>query len=86
MKKIVKTTFVAVFAAVAGYGINTSQKADTVSDLALANVEALAANGETPTGAPIYCCGNNGTCMYVIGNDGIKRPVAGIKLETPCPK
>ena len=46
MRKFVKIAFVAVFAAAAGYGVYTSQKSEVMSDLALANVEALAAYGE----------------------------------------
>lgn len=42
MKKFMKIAFVAVFVAVAGYGVYASQKSDVMSDLALANVEALA--------------------------------------------
>lgn len=42
MKKFMKMAFVALFAAIAGYGIYTSQKVVSLSDLALANVEALA--------------------------------------------
>lgn len=43
MKKHFMTiAFVAVFAAIAGYGVYTSQKTKFVSDLALANIEALA--------------------------------------------
>ena len=44
MKKfILKATMVAAFAAVAGYGVYAGQKeAATLSDTALANVEALA--------------------------------------------
>ena len=40
MKKITKIAFVAIFAAVAVYGVYTNQKADTMSDLMLANIEA----------------------------------------------
>lgn len=46
MKKIVKIAFVAAFAAVAGYGVYENQQADTMSDMMLANVEALA-SGES---------------------------------------
>ncbi|EGF56889.1 hypothetical protein HMPREF9446_02032 [Bacteroides fluxus YIT 12057] len=46
MKKLIKIAFVAVFAVVAGYGVYTNQKSETMSDLMLANVEALA-SGET---------------------------------------
>ena len=42
MKKYVKIAFVAAFAAIAGYGVYANQKVDTMSDLMLANVEALA--------------------------------------------
>ena len=42
MKKFMKIAFVAVFVAVAGYGVYTSQKSDVMSDLLMANVEALA--------------------------------------------
>ena len=46
MKKyIIRTAFVAAFAFMAGYSVYTSQQKKTMSDLALANVEALA-NGE----------------------------------------
>ena len=34
-----KIAFVATFAAVAGYGVYTNQKVDTMTDLMLANVE-----------------------------------------------
>lgn len=48
-KNILKATFVAAFALFAGYNVYTSQKSDVMSDLALANVEALA-SGEWGTG------------------------------------
>lgn len=38
--------FAAVFVAIAGYGVYSSQKAVNMSELALSNVEALAANPE----------------------------------------
>ncbi len=47
MKKFLKIGFVAVFAAVAGYGVYANQTSVAMSDLALANVEALA-RGEGP--------------------------------------
>ena len=37
-----KIAFVAAFATVAGYGVYTNQRTETMSDLMLANVEALA--------------------------------------------
>lgn len=42
MKKMIKIAFVAAFAAIAGYGVYANQKTDAMSDLLLANVEALA--------------------------------------------
>lgn len=42
MKKMIKIAFVAAFVAIAGYGVYTNQKSEALSDLALANVEALA--------------------------------------------
>ena len=42
MKRIMKIAFVAAFAAVAGYGVYANQQSETMSDLMLANVEALA--------------------------------------------
>lgn len=42
MKKLVKTAFAAAFAVVAGYGVYENQKVNIVSDLMLANAEALA--------------------------------------------
>mgnify|MGYP000021934215 CR=1 len=48
MKKyIIRTAFVAAFAFMAGYSVYTSQQKKTMSDLALANVEALANDNES---------------------------------------
>ena len=41
-KNILKTTLVAAFALLAGYNVYNSQKSDMMSELVLANVEALA--------------------------------------------
>lgn len=49
MRKFVIITIVAMFAAVSGYGIYASQQFETMSDLMLTNVEALADGGETNT-------------------------------------
>ena len=53
MKKFLKFAFVAIFAATAGYGVYASQQSDAMSDLMLANVEALAryeVNPDCPNG------------------------------------
>ena len=83
MKKFMKIAFVAAFAAIAGYGVYANQKVDTMSDLMLANVEALA--GGEGSGSDIYCCGNSGVCMVVIDNTGTKHDVKGVKSTLPCP-
>lgn len=51
-KNILKVTLVAVFALIAGFNVYDSQKPDIISDLALANVEALA---YYETNGDIYC-------------------------------
>ena len=55
-KNILKATLVAAFALIAGFNVYNSQKSDVMSELALANVEALADDGETltPTEPPGY--------------------------------
>lgn len=68
MKKFVKTAFAAAFAVVAGYSVYMNQKADAMSDLMLANVEALA-NGEgasKPCEEVCYPC-DNWQCTRIIG-------------------
>ena len=47
-KNILKATVVAAFALVAGFNVYNAQKSDVMSDLALANVEALADDDENP--------------------------------------
>ena len=83
MKKSLKSAFVVVFAAVAGYGVYTSQKSDAISDLMLVNADALA-NGESGGSGKIYCCGNYGVCMRVIDSSGKIREVAGVESSVPC--
>lgn len=46
--KIIKTLFVAAFALVAGYTVYSTQQNTEMSDLAMANVEALAQNESNP--------------------------------------
>lgn len=43
-KNIIRTAFLAVFALMVSYSVCTSQQEEIMSDLALANVEALAQN------------------------------------------
>lgn len=61
-KNILKVTLVAAFTLIAGYNVYTSQKSDVeMSDLALANVEALAGNETTAE-----CPGGSRECVRVI--------------------
>lgn len=83
-KKILKVTIVAIFALIAGTNVYNALKPEPMSDIALANVEALA-NIEGG-GGTIYCCGNYGTCMKVMDSQGQIHEVAGIKFYTPCPQ
>ena len=72
-RNIIRVALLAVFAFVAGYSVYTSQKETAMSDLAMANVEALAGGGEVIVG-PWYCAGS-GYCYDVetyMGFDGTK--------------
>ena len=55
-KKILKIVFASAFALVAGYSVYASQQKVEMSDLAMANVEALA-GGESGT---VKCCPDPG--------------------------
>ncbi len=72
MKKIVKLAFVAAFAAIAGYGVYTSQKSDSVSDLLLANVEALANDTESSDGYKYVFPGSDPSVKCVCSGSGSK--------------
>lgn len=48
--------------AIAGYATYVSQDSGFISDLTLANVEALADSSESDKQLTFYCCGNTGTC------------------------
>lgn len=62
----IKAAFVAAFASIAGYGVYTSQQKVEMSDLAMANVEALA-NDESS----VTCVYDKGdTCM--VGSTPVK--------------
>ena len=74
MKKLkLKIAMVAVVAAVAGYGIYETQTGSAMSELALANVEALAAgeSGVSCTGPKdmngICRCQNGMPCRDLLG-------------------
>lgn len=59
-KNLFKLVFVSIFASIAGYGVYNSQKKAQLSDLAIANVEALANDGESLS---MYACQTYG-CQF----------------------
>lgn len=65
-KNFIRTAFVAVFALMAGYSVYTSQQKSEMSDLALANVEALA-GGESGTNTTWSCRGSVNKCHAKCG-------------------
>ena len=71
-RNMIKAALFAVFAFVAGYGVYTSQKETSMSDLAMANVEALASgeDGNYDCDAPYTA-----TCSYEgsVRVPGVKR-------------
>ena len=86
-KKIFATLIVAVVATFAGYNIYQSQRAEvTMSDLAMANVEALADINETDSsGQTLYCCGNEDTCAKGEDEDtGEEFIIHGVLSSKKC--
>ena len=74
-KKVLKVAFVAAIALVSGINVFNAQKSDTLSDIVLTNVEALAddenpgSHNHGPTRNPLcgskYCKNeNNINCAY----------------------
>ena len=70
-KNILKATLVAAFGLIAGFNVYNSQKSDVMSELALANVEALADDAESgedfTNGTDCVAVWENYTCR---GKDG----------------
>lgn len=66
LKKYFKYIAVVAFAIVMGYSIYESQKDSSISDLALANVEALA-RYELPE-VDVSCGSNGGACWAISGD------------------
>ena len=73
MKKVIKLAFVAAFVAVAGYGVYTNQTSDAMSDLALANVEALA-TGEDDWSYRLFPCAHKPWNECVLSTDTRRDP------------
>ena len=66
-KNFIRVASVAAFVAIAGYGVYTNQKTDSMSELMLANVEALADDSEI---TPTYCPGGRHLCQWIIDSLG----------------
>jgi len=62
-KLIIKSAFVAAFIAVAGYAAYNTQKDTEMSDLAMANVEALAGGEGSGYDCPNGCLTSSGDCF-----------------------
>jgi len=74
---ILKATLVAAFALIAGMNVYNARKPETMSDLALANVEALASSEDGKY--HFWCCGNTDICAK--GDD---IDIHGRLSTTPC--
>lgn len=72
MAKIIKIAFVTVFAALAGYGVYSSQKSTLMTDLALANVEALARGEGSSSDCDTYCIVDRRYTCYISWGGGIE--------------
>lgn len=71
MKNYLKTVYAAVFAAVAGYGVYANQSANMMSDLVLADVEAVAACEVSAVGP------NKGYCVKDVNSSNEYCAAAG---------
>lgn len=80
-KNIIKSTVIAAVAIFASYNMyQSNMNSEELSDIVLANVEALAQNEGSET--KVYCCGSSGTCAKLLGGGEI----VGIAFYTPCLK
>ena len=70
-KKVLKVAFVAAIALVSGINVFNSQKTENLSDVVLANVEALAMD-EAYTETTWSCVGLSGKCGAECGLCGTK--------------
>ncbi|MFY1613952.1 NVEALA domain-containing protein [Macellibacteroides fermentans] len=81
-KKIFGAALIAAMAITAGWNFNQSKNEVELSDLALANVEALA-NDESG-GSTFYCCGNTSTCAKGKDQNGNEFIIHGRLSTNPC--
>ena len=73
-KNILKVAFVAAIVLVSGINVFNSQKTENLSDVVLANVEALANDFEAFTETTWSCVGKVGKCGAECGLCGTKIP------------
>ena len=76
-KKVLKVAFVAAIALAGGINVFNAQKSVQLSEIALANVEALADSESNKM--DFWCCGNTGDCA--IGDDLV---IHGKLSQKPC--
>ena len=72
-KNILKATLVAAFGLIAGFNVYNSQKSDVMSELALANVEALA-TGEDDWSYRLFPCAHKPWNECVLSTDTRRDP------------
>ena len=71
-KNILKSTIVAAFALIAGMNVYNAQKSDVMSELALANVEALAGcEWNSWIGEPVFHITLTGYCSWSCSRGGV---------------
>ena len=79
-KNMVKVALVAVVGLIAGINVFNAQKAEVLSDIAMANVEALANTEQTACPNPNHCVMmDEQTCWYYIitgDNNKLTFPLA----------
>ncbi|MBO5506491.1 MAG: NVEALA domain-containing protein [Bacteroides sp.] len=71
-KNILKATIVAAFALIAGMNVYNAQKSDVMSELALANVEALASGEGSISDCETYCKSDSRYDCIISWGDGIE--------------
>ena len=71
-KKILGVTFVVAMMAVAGYNVYVNQTKNSIYELALANVEALAVPEGSGGDCEVYCTSDdNYTCIIIYKGDAV---------------
>jgi hypothetical protein len=76
-KNILKATLVVAFALIAGMNVYNAQQSDVMSDLALANVEALASGEGSSSDCETYCTSDSRyDCIisWGVGIEGVTCP------------